>query len=88
MTDLGEHVGNELRSNLPELQYTTFIVVIRWESNGNDIILSPEQLHASYTNVSHWDELIDFIHRNGAPKVPYILTSMLQYTLEQDELNE
>ena len=85
---MGEHVGQDARSNLPELPNTSFIVGIRWVSNGKDMVLAPKQLQASYTDVRDWEELIDFINKNGGPKEPYILTLMFKCTLEQDELEE
>jgi hypothetical protein len=38
--------------------------------------------------VRHWEELIDFINKNGRPKEPYILTLRFKCTLEKDELDE
>jgi len=64
------------------------MVVICWVSNGKDMVLAPKQLQALYTDVRHWEELIDFIDRNGGPKEPYIMTSMFQCTLEQAKLEE
>jgi len=64
------------------------MVVICRVSNGNYIVLSPNQLQASYTDVRHWDELIDFINKYGRPTVPYILRSKFKCTLEQAELDE
>jgi len=87
-TDLGERAGNKARSNLPELPDTMFTVMIHWVSNGKDMVLAHKQLQASYTDVTHWEELVDFINKNGGPNEPYILTSMLKCTLEQDELEE
>jgi len=87
-SDLGESMGEMARSNLPELQNTMFMVMIRWVWNGNNVILSPHQLQASYTSVSHWEELIDFINTNRGPKEPYIPTSQFKCTLEQDELDK
>ena len=52
------------------------------------MVLAPKQLHASYRDVRNWEELIDFIYKNGCPKKPYIMTSMFKCTLEQDELEE
>ena len=75
-------------STLPKLPNTTFMVVISWVSNGKDMVLAPKQLQASYTDVRHWEELIDFIDKNGGPKEPYIMTSMFKGTLEQDKLEE
>jgi hypothetical protein len=87
-TDLGERPGKKARSNLPELPNTTFTVMISWVSNGKDMVLAPKQLQASYTDVRHWEELVDFIDKNGGPKEPYVLKSMFKCTLEQDELEE
>jgi len=87
-TDLGEWVGKKVRSNLPEFPKTKFTVMIHWVSNGKEMVLTPKQLQASYTDVSHWEELVDFIDTNGGTKEPYILTSLFKCTLEQDELEE
>jgi len=87
-TDLGERASNTARYNLSELPNTTFMVVICRMSNGNDIVQSPKQLQAPYTDVRHLDELIDFIKQNGRPTEPYILTSKFMCTLEQAELDE
>ena len=87
-TDLGKRASNEARSTLPELPNTTFMVVISWVSNGKAMVLAPKQLQASYTDVRNWEELIDFIDKNGGPKEPYIMTSMFKCPLEQDKLQE
>jgi len=86
--DLGECACQQAKINLRELPNIMFMVVIRWVSNGKDMVLSPKQLQASYTDVRHWEELIDFIDKNGGPQEPYILTLMFKCTLEQDELEE
>jgi len=86
-TDVGEHAGKKARTNLPELPNSTFMVKIRWVSNGNYNIISPKQLQASYTDVRQREELIDFIDKNGVRKVPYILTSMFKRALVQDKLD-
>jgi len=52
------------------------------------MVPDPKQLQASYTDVRHWEELVDFIDKNGGPKEPYILTLMFKCTLEQDKLEE
>jgi len=83
-TDLGQCPGNPARSNPPEWAYTMFMFVICWVSNWNDIILSPNQLQALYTDVRHWEELINFINKNRGLKAPYILMSMFKCNLEQD----
>ena len=59
--------------------------MIHWMSNGKDMVLAPKQLNASYTDVRHWEELIDFINKYDCLKEPYILRSMFKCTLEQDE---
>jgi len=87
-TDLGECVGNNAKSNLPELPNITFMVIIHWVLNGNDLVLVPKQLQASYPDVRRWEELVDFINKNSGLKEPYILTSMFKCSLEQDELEE
>ena len=38
--------------------------------------------------MTHWEESVDFIDKNGGPKEPYILTSLFQCTLQQDKLEE
>jgi len=62
--------------------------MIHWVSNGKDMVLAPKQLQASYTDVRHWEELVDFIDKTGRPKEPYILRSMFKCGLEQDELED
>ena len=57
-------------------------------SNGKDMVQAPKELHALYTNVRHWEELIDFYDISSGMKGPYIVTSMFKCTLEQDELDE
>jgi len=86
--DLGERVSKTAKSNLPQLPNTTFMVVIRWVSNGKDKVLAPKQLLASYTDVKHWEELIAYINKNGRPKDPYMMTLMFKCTLMQDKLEE
>jgi len=88
VTHLGVRRGTKARSNLPEVPTTMFTVVIRWVSNGNDFILAPKQLQASYPDVGQWEELVDFIDKNGGPQELYILTSMFKCILEQEELDE
>lgn len=57
-------------------------------SNGINILIFRTQLQISYTDLRHWEELIDFNNKNAGPKEPYILTSMFMCTLEQDQLAE
>ena len=87
-TDLGERASNKARSNLPQLPNTTFMVVSSWVSDGKNMVLAPKQLQASYTDVRHWEELIDFLDKNRGLKERYIMSSMIKCTLEQDELEE
>jgi hypothetical protein len=56
--------------------------------NGKDIVLSPNQLQAVYTDVRHWEELIDFINKNKVPKEPYTPMAMFKCTLKTDEFDE
>jgi len=46
------------------------------------------QLQVSYTDVKHWEELIDFIEKNCGPKEPYCLTELYKGNLMQEELDE
>jgi len=87
-TDLGERRSKKVISNLPALPNTMLMVVICRVSNGNDIVLSPNQLQAAYTDVRHWEELIDFINNNEGWSEPYILTPKFKCMLEQAELEE
>ena len=82
MTDLGEHAGKKVRRNLPELPNTTFMLVIRQVQNGNNDETSSMQLQASYTDVRHWEELIDFIEQNCGLKEPYCLTAIYKCRVE------
>jgi len=86
--DLGERSSKKARSKIPESPNTKFTVMIHWVSNGKDKVLASKQLQASYTDVRHCEELVDFIDTNGGLKEPYILRSMLKCTLAQDELEE
>ena len=52
-TDLGERAGKMVRSNLPELPNTMYMVIIHRVSNGKNTFLAPKQLQASYTDVMH-----------------------------------
>jgi len=75
-------------SNLQEFPNITFTVTTRSMSNDKYEVLTAKQLHASCTNVTHWDELVNFIDKNGGLKEPFILTTIFYCTLEQDELVE
>jgi len=85
---LGEQVGENVSSNLPQLANTTLMVVICWVSNGKHFILSPKQLQTSYTDESNCEGLVEFIHKNGYPNAPYILKSISKYPLERDKLDD
>jgi len=87
-TDLGECAGNKVRRNVPKLPNTTFKIVICWVLNGDNDPTSSMQFQASYTDVRHWEELIDFIEKNGGPKEPYCLTVLYKCNLTQEELDE
>jgi len=65
-----------------------FMVMIQWVLNGTGMVLAAKQLHTSYTDVRHWEELVDFIDKNGCPKEQFISPSLFQCTLEQDKLKE
>ena len=67
-TDLGECTHRNARGNIPELPNTTFMVVTRHELNGNNDQTSSMQLQALYTDVRHWEELIDFMKQNCSRK--------------------
>jgi len=80
--DLREHSGRNTKCILPELPSKTLMVVISWVSNGKHNLISPKQLQASYTDMRHWEELIDFIFKNGGQKEPYSPKLLFKYTLE------
>jgi len=85
-TDLGERASTNARSNRPKLPNSMIRVLILRVSNGKDMDLAPKQLEALHTDVMHWEELIDSINKIRGPKEPYILTSILKCTLEQDKM--
>jgi hypothetical protein len=87
-TDLGERAGKKVRGNFPELPNTTFMVVIRRVPNSNNDPTSSMQLQALYTDVRHWEKLIDFIEKNCDSKEPYCLTVLYKCNLMQEELDE
>ena len=65
--DLGQHASKNVRSDLPELPNTTFMVAICWVWNGKDIVLAPKQLQALYTDVRHWEKQIEYIDKTRGP---------------------
>jgi hypothetical protein len=69
-TDLGECAGKIAKGNLPELPNATFMVVIRRVPNSYNHQTSSMQLQALYTDVSHWEEQIDFIEENCSANEP------------------
>ena len=88
VTDLGDRVGKKARGYLPELLNTTFMVVILRMPNGKNDQTSSMKLQASYTDVRHWEELIDFIEQNCSPKEPYSPTAIYQCIIRQEELDK
>jgi hypothetical protein len=74
--DLGQHMGQKAKSNLPELPNRTFIIVIRQVLNGNNDQICSVQHHALYPDVRHWEELIDFIEKKCGPKEPCCLSAI------------
>jgi len=64
------------------------MVVIHRVPNGDNDQTSSMQLQALYTDLRHWEELIDFIEKNCSPKEPYCLTALYKCNLTQEELNE
>jgi hypothetical protein len=56
--------------------------------NGNNDPTSRLQFQASYTDVRHWEELIDFTENYCGPKEPYCLTALYKCSLTQEELDE
>jgi len=85
---LGEFLGNKARGNLPELPNTTFMVLICWVPIGNNDQALRTHLQASYTDVRHWEELVDFIEQHCGLKEPYYLTGIYKCNLMQEELKE
>jgi len=81
---LAERVGKQTTSNLPELPNTTFMVVIRRVLNVNNNQTSRNRLQALYTDVRHWEELIDSIERNCSPKQPYCPTALSMCNVMQE----
>jgi hypothetical protein len=38
--------------------------------------------------VRYWEDMMDFINKNRYPNETYILTSRLNFTLEEDDIDE
>jgi len=87
VTNLGEQMGKKAWSKPPESPNKTFMVLIYFVSNGIVNLKSPILLQASYTDVSHWEGLSDWIHNNGGPQLPLILISIFMQTVEQGEFD-
>jgi len=87
-TDLGVPTRKKATGKVPKLPNTTFMVVIRRVLNGNNDPTSSMQFQAVYTDVTHWEELIDFIEKMCSPKEPYCLTELHKCNLTQEELDE
>ena len=64
------------------------MVVIHPVPNGNNEQTCSNQFQACYTDVRHWDELIDLNQPNCSPKAPYCLTATYKCNLSQEELEE
>jgi hypothetical protein len=70
----GEQASKKAKCNVLELPNTTFMNVIGRVPNSNNDPTSSMQFQGSYTDVRHWEELIDFIQNNCSPKEPNCLT--------------
>jgi len=88
VTDYRMCAGKNARGTVLELPNTSFMVVICRVPNGNNNQACCNQLRASYTDVRHWQELIDFIKQNCCQKEPYWLTARDKCNLTQEELDE
>ena len=86
--DLGKRASKQVRGNVPELPNSTVKIVIRRVLNSNNHQTSINQLQALYTDVRHWEELIEFTERNCGPKEPYCLTVLYKYNLTQEYLDK
>jgi hypothetical protein len=64
------------------------MVVIGRVPNSNNDQTSSMQLQASYPDIRHWEELINFIEKHCCLKVPYCLTAMYTCNLMQKESDE
>jgi hypothetical protein len=64
------------------------MVVIRRVPNVNNDPTFSMQLQASYTDVRHWEELINFIEKEFGLKKPYCLTALYKCNLMQEQLDE
>jgi hypothetical protein len=84
--DFGKHAGKTATGNLSLLAITTLMVMIHWVSNGKNFVLAPKPLHALCIYVRHLEDLVDLSNKHCGLKEPYILTSMFQCTLEQEDL--
>jgi len=87
-TDLGERAGKTARGNLPEMPKTTFMIVIRRVSNGNNDETSSMQLQASYPDVRHWEELIDFIEKKLWPDRTILSDCVIQMQLDAGRIGQ
>jgi hypothetical protein len=88
VTNLGQLAGIHARGTVPKLPNTTFIVVICRVPNSNNNQTSSIQFQALYTDVRHWEELVDFIEKNCSLKEPYYLTALFKWNLTQEELDK
>lgn len=81
-------LGNKARGFILQLQNTTSRAVIRQVPNSNSDHTFSKQLQVLYTDVMHWDELINFMETSCGPKRPYWLTVISKSSLSQEELDE
>ena len=86
--DLRECAWKQAKRYVPEFPNTTCMIVIRRVPNGNNDQTSSNQLQALYTDLKHWEELIDFIEKNCPPNEPYYLIGIYKCNLTQKELDE
>jgi hypothetical protein len=85
---LAERPGKQAGGNLPQWPISTFMVVIHRVPNGNNNQTSSMQHQTSYTDVRHYEVLIDFIEQSCCPKEPYYLTALYRCNLTQEELDD
>ena len=78
--DLGMQAALNGGDYLSELPNTTFMLVIRQVSNGNNIVWFTNQLPWLYTDVSHWKELINSIDCNEGLQEPLLRLWCYRYT--------
>jgi len=80
-TDVADRAGHKLRVKVPELQNTTFMVVIHRVLNCNDSPTSSMECLAPYTDVRHCEQLIELFEKTCSPQEPYRPTELYKGTL-------